>query len=271
MGMTPIENEKESINEAENIDFENLYNDFNTKVYTVIEQQIEINRINSLKVAVTTSADLQLRNKPEVNNNNVVSEIPKGSQIEIINELVNDEWYKLFDRSNGDLYVHKNYIYNNEAFVKQSSQTLSRGGYDGKSNGNYSGDFNVFTPSGLTISELYSRLEKSYPGVKHLAEDAIAIEKQYGINAVFTMAVAVHESGNGSSSLAASGNYFGIKSGNSSWYRPGGDGSKSVYRFSEVINNISSYKGKTIRGINVAYCPDGGEWTAKVLRIMNSI
>lgn len=262
---------KNVVAELKITDYQTVYGEFNVKICDEIKGRIEEARYNSLKIKVNTSADTAIRKESEVSPSNVFKEVSKGTEVEIINKIINGEWYKLVDESQGALYIHKNYVYANDTSNVNSSYVnqLSRGSYNGSSYKAYTDGFNVYTPSGITVEELYGRLSSEYPGVKHLADDAIAIEKQYGINAIFTMSVAIHESGNGDSSLASAGNYFGIKGGNP-WYKPGGDGSKSVYRFAEVINDISSYKGKQIRGINVAYCPDDGHWSRTVVKIMNS-
>lgn len=131
---------------------------------------------------------------------------------------------------------------------------------------------NVEAPSGFT-EEAIARLLAGTELEGHGLETAVLeIEKEYGINALFTIAVMKLESGNGSSKLARSkNNLFGLNA-------TGGSNSKaysfetksdSVYKFGSLI--AKSYIGKgytTIEKVGKKYCPANPKWASLVESIM---
>ena len=122
------------------------------------------------------------------------------------------------------------------------------------------------TPSGLTAEELRSGLKKD---LVDLAEDFIAAEEKYGINAVFLAALAAFESGWGRHCFREN-NLFG-------W------GGKSFETKSECVDFVASklaehylsedgkyYHGMNLYGVNRSY--NGSDiWVENVAAIMAKI
>ena len=91
------------------------------------------------------------------------------------------------------------------------------------------------------------------------------IEEDYGVNGLFAISVATQESGLGRSPLAKSNNnFYGIKSGSTSWAKFKSIESGILY-FGKLMNH-SRYKGKTISQIAPIYCNQ--EWGGKVSSII---
>jgi uncharacterized protein YgiM (DUF1202 family) len=108
----------------------------------------------------------------------------------------------------------------------------------------------------------------------HGLEDTILeVEKKYGINAFFTIAVMKLESGNGSSRIAKSkNNLFGLNAtsgdkGNKAYsFETKGD---SIIKFGQLLSQ--SYVGKgftTVEKIGTKYCPANSKWSGLVKNIM---
>ena len=130
----------------------------------------------------------------------------------------------------------------------------------------------VNTPSGLTELDVYNILNEKGPALASIASDIVAIERDYGINAFFTMAVAAHESWWGRSDLAVyNNNLFGLKNSETGTWYGFSNPSESVYLFARSIIDIYFPNGLvTPWDINPVYCPgDGGFWATQIVTIMN--
>lgn len=122
------------------------------------------------------------------------------------------------------------------------------------------------TPSGLSAEELRAGLKKSLP---EFAEDFIAAEEKYGVNAVFLAALAAFESGWGRHCFREN-NIFG-------W------SGKSFETKAECIDFVASriaehylsedgkyYHGMDLYGVNHSY-NGNAEWVEKIAGIMSKI
>ena len=127
-------------------------------------------------------------------------------------------------------------------------------------------EMDLRTPSGLTADELRNGLKKD---LVDLAEDFVAAEERYGVNAVFLAALAAFESGWGRHCFREN-NIFG-------W------GRKSFETKSECIDFVASkiaqhylsedgkyYHGMNLYGVNRSY--NGSDvWLENVAAIMSKI
>ncbi|OUM96635.1 MAG: hypothetical protein A9Z00_03340 [Thermobacillus sp. ZCTH02-B1] len=130
----------------------------------------------------------------------------------------------------------------------------------------------VKSPSGLTEQDIAKLLEGTALEGHGLEEAILGIEEEYGINALFTIAVMKLESGNGKSRLAREkNNLFGLNA-------TGGKNSKaysfetkrdSVYTFGSLIAKRYLAKGyTTIEKVGKKYCPANPKWASLVESIM---
>ena len=127
-------------------------------------------------------------------------------------------------------------------------------------------EFDLTTPSGFSEEQLAYGLKNELAG---FAEEFIAAEEKYGVNAVFLASVAALESGWGRFCFRPN-NIFG-------W------SGKDFESKEECIDFVASriamyylsedgkyYNGKTVSGVNVCY--NGSDfWAEKVQEIMNMI
>jgi hypothetical protein len=130
----------------------------------------------------------------------------------------------------------------------------------------------VKSSSGMTEEDIAKLLEGTALEGHGLEEAILAIEEEYGINALFTIAVMKLESGNGKSKLAREkNNLFGLNA-------TGGSNSKaysfdtksdSVYKFGSLISKSYIAKGySTIEKVGKKYCPANPKWASLVESIM---
>jgi hypothetical protein len=130
----------------------------------------------------------------------------------------------------------------------------------------------VKSPSGLTERDIGKLLEGTELEGHGLEEAILGIEEEYGINALFTIAVMKLESGNGKSRLAREkNNLFGLNA-------TGGKNSKaysfetkrdSVYKFGSLIAKRYLAEGyTTIEKVGKKYCPANPKWASLVESIM---
>lgn len=258
---------------------------------TIEEEVIEEPQVITVDMAVISYDGLFIRKEPD-SNSVPIGVLYYGNRIDVLDtDDENTEWYQM---SAGG-YVNKNFLekydpdkdysfpeefleelrrQQREAEEQQKSARVSRGGQPPQITSSntyvYYNDY-VNTTSGLSELDVYNLLRDSSPSMASIASDIIDIEREYGINALFTMAVASHESGRGTSELAKyNNNLFGLKDGrNGGWYSFSSK-SESAYLFARSITNIYFSKGLvTPWDINGVYCPnDGGYWAGQVTTIM---
>jgi len=130
----------------------------------------------------------------------------------------------------------------------------------------------VKSASGLTEEDIAKLLEGTELEGHGLEDAILGIEEEYGINALFTIAVMKLESGNGKSKLAREkNNLFGLNAtggGNSKAYRFETK-SDSVYKFGKIIAKSYLDKGySTIEKVGKKYCPSNPKWASLVENIM---
>ena len=130
----------------------------------------------------------------------------------------------------------------------------------------------VKSTSGLTEDDIARLLEGTALEGHGLEEAILEIEEEYGINALFTIAVMKLESGNGKSKLAREkNNLFGLNAtggGNSKAYRFETK-SDSVYKFGSLISKSYLAKGySTIEKVGKKYCPANPKWPSLIESIM---
>ncbi|RED66266.1 glucosaminidase domain-containing protein [Cohnella lupini] len=131
----------------------------------------------------------------------------------------------------------------------------------------------VGVDSGLSEEDIAVIFEGTDLEGHGLEEAILQVEEEYGINALFTIAVMKLESGNGSSKLAKSkNNLFGLNA-------SGGDAHKRAFSFETKGDSVrkfgqllsKSYVGKgytTIEKIATKYCPANSKWSGLVKNIM---
>ena len=258
-----------------------------------VEEIVEEPKVMTVEMAVISYEGLFIRKEPSTDSD-IIGVLYYGNRIDVLDTVDEEaEWLKM---SAGG-YVNKNYLevydpnkdysfpeeflaelrkQQEEAAMQEQHQQVkvSRGGelpqIASSNTYVYYTDY-VNTTSGLTELDVYNLLNEKAPNMASIASDVIAIERDYGINALFTIAVASHESGWGKSDLATyNNNLFGLKdSVNGGWYSFNSK-SESVYLFARSIVNIYFPNGLvTPSDINDVYCPgDGDYWSSQVTAIM---
>ena len=116
--------------------------------------------------------------------------------------------------------------------------------------------YEVFTKSNLSIEQINKML--SGTGLANCGEYFYNMEQNWNVNALFAVAVACHESGNGWHK-ANSHNYFGFK-GSKGWMSFSSDESCIDY-FGKLMNK-KIYKDKSIEQIARVYC--NSQWASYV-------
>ncbi|WP_256758037.1 glucosaminidase domain-containing protein [Cohnella sp. WQ 127256] len=131
----------------------------------------------------------------------------------------------------------------------------------------------VETDSGLNEEDISAIFDGTALAGHGLEEAILEVEEEYGINALFTIAVMKLESGNGSSRLAKNkNNLFGLNaSGKDAHNRAYSFETKgdSVRKFGQLL--AKNYVGKgytTIEKISTKYCPANSKWSGLVKNIM---
>lgn len=121
----------------------------------------------------------------------------------------------------------------------------------------------VNSSSNLSVSDVEKMLPKAMGG-RSVAKAIVEVEEKYGINALFTIAVAKLESGNGKSRLAKNkNNLFGLNATGSVYNNANGYSSKaaSVHDFGRIISKYYIKQGRvTLKSINAKYCPPNPKW-----------
>lgn len=284
-------------NEAEAVTLMKL-EDKNAELAYIVKQRTVIDAIEEVVIdepiyketTMYSVTELNVRKGPSTEFD-VEKVLPLGEEVIVYTEEgQEDNGWSLIDLEN-ELYVSTSYLGTKEDFekVKEARQkaldekkkkedeaklartrkeqnasftmntsTSAHTGYLVKSN------------SGLSVDQINQKLS-SYPGLAGLGYAIKDIENNYGVNAYFTMAVASHESGYGTSNLAINNNnLFGFKNGNKGWAYFNSKG-EAIYRFGATISK--GYFGIgliTPASINPKYCPnDGGAWASKVVTHMS--
>lgn len=250
--------------------------DYITYELPIIRKEYQLKREASKIIAINIS-DLNVRNLASTKGG-VVETLPKGTKIECINSVVNGEWVELFDETNGKRYISNKYIVSEERYVEMQeeakvnvSQTSLSRGYNYNVETTFTSNSSIYLPSGYLNrpEELYNIVSQKYPLLVDLVYPAIEAERNYGVNAKVTIAIACHESGNGKY-LANTYNYFGLRS--SSWLAYSSPSDCVNRGFIPTILNIESYSGDALSSINRNYCPgDGGYWANKVTYFVNQL
>lgn len=132
----------------------------------------------------------------------------------------------------------------------------------------------IASDSGLTEAHIAKLFEGTALAGHGIEEVVLEIEDEYGINALFTIAVMKLESGNGKSRLSRTkNNLFGLNatsSGNSKAFsfKTKGD---SVRKFGQLLADNYVDKGyTTVAKVASKYCPASSSWAGKVMNIMKS-
>ncbi|MEK0315848.1 glucosaminidase domain-containing protein [Cohnella sp. 56] len=132
----------------------------------------------------------------------------------------------------------------------------------------------VASDSGLTEAHI-AKLFKGTALAGHGIESVVLeIEEEYGINALFTIAVMKLESGNGKSRLSRTkNNLFGLNATSSADSKAFSFKSKgeSVRKFGQLLSDKYVDKGyTTVDKVAQKYCPASSSWAGKVMNIMKS-
>ncbi|MFD2333376.1 glucosaminidase domain-containing protein [Cohnella sp. GCM10020058] len=133
----------------------------------------------------------------------------------------------------------------------------------------------VRSDSGLTEEHIAKLFEGTALAGNGIEDVVLEIEDEYGINALFTIAVMKLESGNGKSKLSRTkNNLFGLnatsgdKDNKAFRFKSKGD---SVRKFGQLLSDKYVEKGlTTIDKVAAKYCPASSSWAGKVMGIMKS-
>lgn len=228
------------------------------------------------KIVVVKATGLNLRTLPSMDGE-IIKVLPQGTVLESV-KVKDTEWLNV---PGG--YVSSKYVCSEEEFVifmeqekvrkekeekerkENKARNINRGGSVGFVNLTYSPN----TPSNLSHSEISKLLAGS--GLVGIEDAVIELERTHGINALFTIAVAKHESGHGNSPLAKShNNLFGLRV--KDGYIKFNNKSDSVRSFGKSIVNIYFNKGRTtLEAIQPVYAPPNHDWDEKVLGLMKEL
>lgn len=241
-----------------------------------------------------TSDRLSVMSEPSENATKVAT-LAKNDELKVLE--INGQWYKIICDSHRG-YVKKEcttYLNPNEKEVQNDKNAPSnQGNSTSGSGGNIeklSFDMKLNKPSGLSLEQFKKILtdDKDKNKIfKNNAEYFYYIEKQYNINGVFVAAVAIHESGWGTSKIALQKkNLFGYGAYDSNPY----NGAYEFTDYSECIDLIARvfvkyylnpngteiyggekaqgtyYNGSTLTAVNNKYASDKN-WANSVYKHM---
>ena len=236
----------------------------------------------------TISDRVEIRVEPDINSEKVAT---LGKDIELTVVGINGEWYQITGQGTRGYVKIENTTYIN----KQEEKSVQDSGGNNSSSGGFitplSFDMELNKPSGLSLEQFKKILEDSKDVNKVMEKNAeyfYYIEKQYNINGVFVAAVAIHESGWGTSKISKEKyNLFGYGAYDSSPYN-------SAYEFSDYSESIDLiarvfvkyylnpkgtaiyggeqasgkyYNGSTLTGVNKKYATDKN-WANAVYKHM---
>lgn len=126
-------------------------------------------------------------------------------------------------------------------------------------------NMNPHSKSNLTVDEINVMLIGT--GLELQGRAFKDMEDKYNVNALFAIAVAMHESANGYKT-ANSYNYFGFR-GNNGWMSFSSEYDCIQY-FGKLINKYYLNR-TTIQSIQNKYCPNSSSWTQLVISHMNQL
>jgi len=210
----------------------------------------------------------------------IINVVKKGTLLQVLRTTDNG-WLKLKDGG----YVHSDYarlqisedtnvsVVENHPASNNKMESLQLKDEPEPSGDPVTPSSIVKTDSGLTEEDIELIFEGTALAGNGLEEAILEVEDQYGINALFTIAVMKLESGNGSSRLAKNkNNLFGLnatgKDAHNKAYSFETKGD-SVRKFGQLLAN--NYVGKgytTIEKVAVKYCPANSKWSGLVKTIM---
>lgn len=134
-----------------------------------------------------------------------------------------------------------------------------------KIKGNAVLSYNPFVTSGLTVEQFNIILDGT--GLEGCGQSYYNMEQNYGVNGIFAIGVAFHESAYGRA-RANTNNFYGMK-GNNGWMAFESPDANIQY-FGKLMNK-SLYKNKSIDGIGAVYCPGTSQsWANRVRYMMSS-
>ena len=241
-----------------------------------------------------TSDRLSVMSEPSENATKVAT-LAKNDELKVLE--INGQWYKIICDSHRG-YVKKEcttYLNPNEKEVQNDKNLTSNQGNTTSGNGEniekLSFDMKLNKPSGLSLEQFKKILTDDKDKNKifeNNAEYFYYIEKQYNINGVFVAAVAIHESGWGTSKIALQKkNLFGYGAYDSNPY----NGAYEFTDYSECIDLIARvfvkyylnpkgteiyggekaqgtyYNGSTLTAVNTKYASDKN-WANSVYKHM---
>jgi flagellum-specific peptidoglycan hydrolase FlgJ len=211
-----------------------------------------------------TAYFLNVRDKPSAKSP-ILNVVKEGDLLEILHATDNG-WLKLKNEG----YIYSAYAQKVSAspINPSESESIKLSNPDKPTS-------KVKSESGLTETHISKIFKGTALEDQGLEEVILEIEQEYGINALFTIAVLKLESGNGKSKLAKSkNNLFGLNAIDGDAHRKAfsfktkGD---SVRKFGQLISK--NYVGKgytTIEKVAKKYCPSNEKWPALVTTIMKS-
>ncbi len=127
-------------------------------------------------------------------------------------------------------------------------------------------------PSGLSAKDLESLLSH-LPEIKGLGKSFAKAEKDYGVNAIFLMSLARHESGNGTSWLAENNNnLYGYKGKGAKGYRHFETKDECIQTVAKALkeNYLTKggkyFSGYDLKSVNSRYAEDP-QWSTKVISV----
>ncbi|QJD83141.1 glucosaminidase domain-containing protein [Cohnella herbarum] len=217
----------------------------------------------------------------------IIDIVKKGTKL-AVSRTTDNGWLRI----NGGGYVHGDYAkLVDEGIIKSGEETREADGLkepnELKESDEASDDIQaieedsevvkpsstVGTESGLTEEDISVIFNGTALEGHGLEQTILEVEEEYGINALFTIAVMKLESGNGSSRLAKNkNNLFGLNaSGKDAHKRAFSFETKgdSVRKFGQLLSK--NYVGKgytTIEKIATKYCPANSKWSGLVKNIM---
>ena len=244
-------------------------------------------KVNKGDKVYTISDRVEVKLEPDINSEKVAT---LGKDIELTVVEINGEWYQITGQGIKGYVKIENTTYMNkeeEKIIQDKEENSSSGGYITP----LSFDMELNKPSGLSLEEFKKILTDSKDVNKVMEKNAqyfYYIEEQYNINGVFVAAVAIHESGWGTSKISKDKyNLFGYGAYDSSPYN-------SAYEFSDYSESIDLiarvfvkyylnvkgttiyggeqasgkyYNGPTLTGVNKKYATDKN-WANAVYKHM---
>ncbi len=233
----------------------------------------------------TTSDRAEIRVEPSEDAEKVAT-LGKGSELKILE--INRNWYKIvgagargFVKIENTTYINPNESYEEEQASSSSGNNIAKPSFGMALN----------KPSGLSLEQFKKVLTDAKDKNKVMQNNAeyfYYIEKQYNINGIFVAAVAIHESGWGTSRISKDKhNLFGYGAYDDNPY----NGAYQFSEYSESIDLIARvfvkyyinpkgtaiyggekasgkyYNGSTLTGVNTRYATDKN-WANAVYKQM---